>query len=115
MVERQHCRQNFKICNDFGVCTVCFAFAATTTLILANSKTTAEPEKADVLIVLGAGIRGDLPSVVLRNRLDRALDCYEQNPDLLIIVSGGMGEGESSTEASVMKNGLLRRAYPPTV
>ena len=29
-------------------------FAATTTLILANSKTTAEPEKADVLIVLGA-------------------------------------------------------------
>ena len=66
-------------------------FAATTTLILANSKTTAEPEKADVLIVLGAGIRGDLPSVVLRNRLDRALDCYEQNPDLLIIVSGGMG------------------------
>lgn len=39
-------------------------FAATTTLILANSKTTAEPEKADVLIVLGAGIRGDLPSVV---------------------------------------------------
>ena len=74
-------------------------FAATTTLILANSKTTAEPEKADVLIVLGAGIRGDLPSVVLRNRLDRALDCYEQNPDLLIIVSGGMGEGKSqSTE-----------------
>ena len=69
-------------------------FAATTTLILANSKTTAAPEKADVLIVLGAGIRGDLPSVVLRNRLDRALDCYEQNPDLLIIVSGGMGEGE---------------------
>ena len=87
-------------------------FAATTTLILANSKTTAEPEKADVLIVLGAGIRGDLPSVVLRNRLDRALDCYEQNPDLLIIVSGGMGEGESSTEASVMKKWLVaRRQY----
>ena len=30
-------------------------FTATTTLILTNSKTTAEPEKADVLIVLGAG------------------------------------------------------------
>ena len=87
-------------------------FAATTTLILANSKTTAEPEKADVLIVLGAGIRGDLPSVVLRNRLDRALDCYEQNPDLLIIVSGGMGEGESSTEASVMKKWLVAAGVP---
>ena len=87
-------------------------FAATTTLILTNSKTTAEPEKADVLIVLGAGIRGDLPSVVLRNRLDRALDCYEQNPDLLIIVSGGMGEGESSTEASVMKKWLVAAGVP---
>lgn len=87
-------------------------FTATTTLILTNSKTTAEPEKADVLIVLGAGIRGDLPSVVLRNRLDRALDCYEQNPDLLIIVSGGMGEGESSTEASVMKKWLVAAGVP---
>ena len=79
--------------------------AATTTLILANSKTAAEPEKADVLIVLGAGIRGDLPSVVLRNRLDRALDW-------LIIVSGGMGEGESSTEASVMKKWLVAAGVP---
>ena len=91
---------------------IALLFAATTTLILANSKTTAEPEKADVLIVLGAGIRGDLPSVVLRNRLDRALDCYEQNPDLLIIVSGGMGEGESSTEASVMKKWLVAAGVP---
>lgn len=55
---------------------------------------------------------GDLPSVVLRNRLDRALDCYEQNPDLLIIVSGGMGEGESSTEASVMKKWLVAAGVP---
>lgn len=87
-------------------------FAATTTLILANSKTTDEPVKADVLIVLGAGIRGDAPSVVLRNRLGRALDCYEQNPDLLIIVSGGMGEGETRTEASVMKNWLVAAGVP---
>lgn len=88
-------------------------FAATTTLILANSKpTSAPPEKADVLIVLGAGIRGDMPTVVLRSRLERALECYEQNPELLIIVSGGKDKGESSTEAAVMKKWLVGFGVP---
>lgn len=82
-------------------------FALTTTLILACST---EPEDgADVLIVLGGGIRGDQPTLILKRRLDAAYDYLERSPETLCIVSGGMGGDETQTEASVMRGYLIRR------
>lgn len=80
-------------------------FAMTTTLIL--SAPVEADMKADYLIVLGAGIRGDYPSIVLRNRLDKACEYYSCNPNIKIIVSGGQGKDEPATEASVMKSYLI--------
>ncbi|MCH5278481.1 MAG: YdcF family protein [Christensenellaceae bacterium] len=86
--------------------------AVTTTLILVNSREPAEGQKTDVLIVLGAGIKGESPTVVLRNRLDRAVEYYEQNSDITIVVSGGQGTSEVTTEASVMKRYLVANGIP---
>lgn len=86
--------------------------AVTTTLILVNSREPNEGRKTDVLIVLGAGIKGESPTVVLRNRLDRAAEYYEQKQDITIVVSGGRGPSEAATEASVMKRYLVAKGIP---
>lgn len=80
-------------------------FTVTTGLILVNSS---EPEDgADVLIVLGSGIRGDRPTLTMKYRLDAALDYLGRNPDAAVIVSGGMGRDERLSEAAVMKKYLV--------
>ena len=42
-------------------------------------------------------------------RLEGALDYLETYPDSLVIVSGGMGPGETVTEAEAMRGWLMRR------
>lgn len=66
----------------------------------------------DALIVLGSGIRGELLTQGLKNRLDAAIDSYEDNNDLLIVVSGGQGPQEDITEALAMERYLLSQGIP---
>lgn len=63
--------------------------------------------KVDYLVVLGAGLWGDVPSLTLKQRLDESLDFIRQNPDTKIVLSGGMGPGETITEAEGMKRYLV--------
>jgi len=63
----------------------------------------------DVVIVLGAGLRGDRVSDPLRRRLDAAIEYHEKNPDALIVVTGGRGIGEDVTEAYAMEKYLIDR------
>lgn len=67
------------------------------------------PKNADAVIVLGAGLRGSRVSLTLQYRLDAACDYLKQNPDAVLVLSGGKGEGESIPEAVAMKNYLLSR------
>lgn len=57
----------------------------------------------DAIIVLGAAVHGKTPSRTLRYRLKKAVDYHEQNPDAIIIVSGGQGAQEDISEAEAMK------------
>ena len=66
----------------------------------------------DAIIVLGAGLRGDRVSLTLRDRLDAAIDCFDQNPDVLIVVSGGQGPQEDITEALAMERYLMEHGVP---
>ena len=66
----------------------------------------------DALIVLGAGVRGEKISLTLQRRLDCALRYYEQNPNVLIVVSGGQGPQEDISEALAMERYLLRHGVP---
>ena len=57
-------------------------------------------ENLDYIIVLGAQVRADGPSKVLKHRLNTAIDYLEKNPETICIVSGGQGYNEPCTEAS---------------
>lgn len=74
--------------------------------ILQNSRTDPEPGRK-YLIVLGAAVHGDSPSLALTHRLEGALDYLNQYPDSVAIVSGGRGKGESITEAECMRRWLI--------
>ena len=66
----------------------------------------------DAVIVLGTVVIGDQPSTDLKNRLDATIDYQNQNPNALIIVTGGQGTDENDTEASVMHKYLVEKGLP---
>ena len=64
-------------------------------------------QNLDYIIVLGAQVREDGPSVVLKYRLDAAVDYLNENPHTVCIVSGGQGINEPFSEAEGMSEYLL--------
>jgi len=66
----------------------------------------------DAIIVLGAGIRGETVGKGLQRRLDRAIEYHKENPDAIIVVSGGQGHQEDITEALAMERYLLEKGIP---
>ncbi|MCL2383113.1 MAG: YdcF family protein [Oscillospiraceae bacterium] len=66
----------------------------------------------DVIIVLGAGLIGEDVSRTLANRLDSAIEYHRQNPYAFIVVTGGLGDQTTITEAEAMKRYLIDRGVP---
>lgn len=75
--------------------------------IIINSAVQKDTRKPDYIVVLGAGLWGKTPSTSLVQRLEAALKLHMANPDTKIIVSGGQGPGETTTEANAMKEYLV--------
>ncbi|MEI3193353.1 MAG: YdcF family protein [Lachnospiraceae bacterium] len=63
--------------------------------------------RTDYLVVLGAQVRGTVPSRALKKRLDTAAEYLGKNLETKVVVSGGKGAGEEITEAEAMENYLL--------
>lgn len=82
------------------------------TLLFVHGHTDTITDTEDVVVVLGAGIQGDKPTKSLQNRLDRAVQYHRDNPDALIIVSGGQGPQETITEALAMERYLIEQGVP---
>ena len=55
-----------------------------------------------VMVILGCKVESWGPSILLQDRLDKALDYLEDHPDLTIVVSGGQGDDEHQSEAQCM-------------
>ena len=87
-------------------------FCSVEWLILSAARNGQE-EPRDYLIVLGAAVHGDEPSLSLMNRLDGALDYLEKFPDTTVIVSGGQGDGENISEARCMSDYLMEHGVDP--
>lgn len=68
---------------------------------------------ADYLIVLGAAVHGDTPSLSLVERLSAAKDYLTKHPDTVAIVSGGQGGGENVSEAQAMYEWLCEKGIDP--
>ena len=60
-----------------------------------------------VMVILGCQVKNDGPSQLLRDRLDEALSYLDDHPDLTVVVSGGQGPDEPSTEAKAMADYLM--------
>lgn len=69
-----------------------------------------EPQAgAEYVLVLGAQVKGKNPSYALQARLDVAYAYAKNNPDTIVIVSGGQGFGEDVTEAYAMSEYLKQK------
>ncbi len=60
-----------------------------------------------VMIILGCRVMpGGEPSILLQDRLDTALDYLDDHPDITVVVSGGQGNNEPTSEAARMADYL---------
>ncbi|MCL2235942.1 MAG: YdcF family protein [Defluviitaleaceae bacterium] len=67
----------------------------------------------DVVIVLGAGLNGEEVGTHLARRLDAAIDYLNRNENALVVVTGGLGEAQTITEALAMERYLVARGINP--
>lgn len=66
----------------------------------------------DAIVVLGAAQYNGRPSPVLRARLDHALGLYREGYAPLVVVTGGIGRGDTTSEAIVGQRYLVTREVP---
>ena len=79
------------------------------TMVIRGSLAEKTDEPVSAVIVLGAGVNGETPSLTLRTRIDAAAAYLEEHPDVPVVLSGGQGPGEAITEAECMRRALVRR------
>jgi uncharacterized SAM-binding protein YcdF (DUF218 family) len=70
---------------------------------------------ADAIVVLGAAQYNGRPSPVLRARLDHALQLYREGLAPRVVVTGGVGRGDTTSEATVARQYLVTRKVPADV
>jgi uncharacterized SAM-binding protein YcdF (DUF218 family) len=69
-------------------------------------------QPVDAIVVLGAAQYNGRPSPVLRARLDHALALYRDQQAPLVIVTGGIGRGDTTSEAMVGRRYLVAHGVP---
>ena len=69
--------------------------------------------QTDYMIVLGAKVRVTGPSASLWDRIYAAADYLQEHPNTIAVVSGGQGDDEPWTEASVMFEELVNLGIHP--
>ncbi|MCC6928343.1 MAG: YdcF family protein [Gemmatimonadaceae bacterium] len=69
---------------------------------------------SDAIVVLGAAQYDGRPSPVLRARLDHALSLWKRGLAPRVILTGGKGAGDTTSEAAVGRVYMLRRGVPDT-
>ena len=80
--------------------------AAMTVCMMTAAKTT--PPEAATVLVLGSKASGRFPSADLWARINAASDYLKKNPKATCIACGGKGKGESASEASIIRENLVK-------
>ncbi len=107
-----HCRGKWKIPKAVlrvflvMVCGAALCFGILLGMIL-YGQSVGPQAQADYVIVLGAGLRGERPSLVLQHRINAAAEYLKENPASKVVVSGGQGPDELISEAEAMQRGLV--------
>jgi uncharacterized SAM-binding protein YcdF (DUF218 family) len=94
-----------------GVVTVfCLWLISAVAVLVWSSRDEARPAQA--IVVLGAAQYAGKPSPVLRARLDHALDLWNRHLASLLILTGGTGFGDTTSEAAVGRNYAKKHGVP---
>ena len=81
-----------------------------TAVLVWSSRDEARP--AHAIVVLGAAQYSGKPSPVLRARLNHALDLWNRRLAALLILTGGTGSGDTTSEAAVGRNYARKHGVP---
>ena len=96
-----------------GVVTVfCLWVISAVAVLVWSSRDESRPAQA--IVVLGAAQYAGKPSPVLRARLDHALDLWNRHLASLLILTGGTGSGDTTSEAAVGRNYAKKHGVPDT-
>jgi uncharacterized SAM-binding protein YcdF (DUF218 family) len=71
-----------------------------------------EARPAQAIVVLGAAQYAGKPSPVLKARLDHALDLWNRHLATLLILTGGTGSGDTTSEAAVGRSYAKKHGVP---
>jgi uncharacterized SAM-binding protein YcdF (DUF218 family) len=69
---------------------------------------------ADSIVVLGAAQYDGKPSPVLRARLDHGIDLWNNRMGKILVLTGGKGAGDTTSEADVGRSYARKRGVPDT-
>lgn len=69
-------------------------------------------QRADAIVVLGAAQYAGKPSPVLKARLDHALELWDRGLSRRLILTGGKGTGDTTSEAAVGRIYAQRHGVP---
>ena len=82
-------------------------FLAIEAVLLLQGEENPSGYAADAVIVLGAGVNGETPSLTLQTRINAAAEYLTEHPGVPAVLSGGQGDGERISEAEAMRRGLI--------
>ena len=102
-------RHGRAIKNVLAVCLACIAGIAVLVIVISGLmiySACARPESNATVVVLGCGVQGERPSLMLEERLEAAAKYLKDNTEAVAILSGGQGSGEDITEAECMRRYL---------
>src|ERR1700686_200506 len=88
----------------------CLWLISAAAVLVWSSRDEARPAQA--IVVLGAAQYAGKPSPVLRARLDHALDLWNRHLAALLILTGGTGAGDTTSEAAVGRTYARKHGVP---
>ena len=92
-----------------GLAAALLLFLTVEGLLLSHGERDNSALPVDAVIVLGAGVNGETPSLILWSRITAAAAYLEGHPDVPVVLSGGQGPGENISEAACMRRELTAR------
>jgi uncharacterized SAM-binding protein YcdF (DUF218 family) len=86
-----------------------------TLVLIVAAGTLPSVQRSDAILVLGAAQYNGRPSPVLKARLDHALALYDRGLAQRIIFTGGIGTGDTLSEAEVSRRYAMRHGVADSV
>ena len=100
----------FRILASLFLLVVCLWACALVAVVVYGRRDQARA--ADAIVVLGAAQYDGRPSPVLKARLDHAIDLYRADYAPYLILTGGVGVGDTVSEAEVGKRYAMHAGVP---